>query len=503
MDAALLGRERELDEADAAIARLTAGESFVWTVAGEPGSGRSSFLQMVRRVAQRSGATVLACRGAPPPHMPFEALGALVRPLDRPPDRRLDVLGGHLAAVLRNMGTFPGAEPPAADVRRALLHVLCAAAEPAGLVIVVDDVELVDSSTTEALAFVLGRLGVDGIGAFVAGHVVPPVWDGVATRRVQLRGLPADVLAAIVGQVTDAVPAVCAACAEWAGGNPLLAIELGRSFTDAERRGTSPLPAVPRVGLRVVEHLRDRLGALTLPAQRALVVVAADRSGRASVVRHALAALGEHHGGLDEAERSGIITLGEHDVQFAHPLVRPLAYHLVAAASRRAAHRALAAALDRPTEAVERVWQLVHSCVGPDEEVAAMLELVAEQTRRRGARLDAATMFERAAELTGDPTVRRRRWEEAEATRVESDTVGHAPATVVLPAHDDRLAALSPAERRVADAVGRGMTNREAAEHLFLSVKTVDFHLQTIYRKLVLRSRTELAVLVAGARSGR
>jgi DNA-binding NarL/FixJ family response regulator len=41
------------------------------------------------------------------------------------------------------------------------------------------------------------------------------------------------------------------------------------------------------------------------------------------------------------------------------------------------------------------------------------------------------------------------------------------------------------------------MTNREAAASLFLSVKTVDFHLQQIYRKLGLRSRTELAVLMA------
>jgi len=43
------------------------------------------------------------------------------------------------------------------------------------------------------------------------------------------------------------------------------------------------------------------------------------------------------------------------------------------------------------------------------------------------------------------------------------------------------------------------MTNREAAAALFLSVKTVDFHLQQIYRKLGVRSRTELAIRVAGS----
>jgi len=58
------------------------------------------------------------------------------------------------------------------------------------------------------------------------------------------------------------------------------------------------------------------------------------------------------------------------------------------------------------------------------------------------------------------------------------------------------VAALSPAEHRVALAVAEGRTNQQAAEALYLSVKTIDFHLQNIYRKLGLRSRTELAVVV-------
>jgi DNA-binding CsgD family transcriptional regulator len=60
---------------------------------------------------------------------------------------------------------------------------------------------------------------------------------------------------------------------------------------------------------------------------------------------------------------------------------------------------------------------------------------------------------------------------------------------------------LSPAELRVAMAVGGGLSNREAAQQLFVSVKTVEFHLQAIYRKLNLRSRTELALAVAAERA--
>ncbi len=59
---------------------------------------------------------------------------------------------------------------------------------------------------------------------------------------------------------------------------------------------------------------------------------------------------------------------------------------------------------------------------------------------------------------------------------------------------DPAITGLSQSELRVAEAVAEGLTNREAAAKLFLSVKTVDFHLQQIYRKLAVRSRTELAV---------
>ena len=56
---------------------------------------------------------------------------------------------------------------------------------------------------------------------------------------------------------------------------------------------------------------------------------------------------------------------------------------------------------------------------------------------------------------------------------------------------------LSAAERRVADLAASGATNKEIAAELFMSVKTVEAHLSRIYRKLGIRSRTELASLVS------
>jgi len=52
---------------------------------------------------------------------------------------------------------------------------------------------------------------------------------------------------------------------------------------------------------------------------------------------------------------------------------------------------------------------------------------------------------------------------------------------------------LTATERRVADVVALGLTNKEAAARLYLSVHTVESNLSRIYRKLGVRSRSELA----------
>jgi ATP/maltotriose-dependent transcriptional regulator MalT len=52
---------------------------------------------------------------------------------------------------------------------------------------------------------------------------------------------------------------------------------------------------------------------------------------------------------------------------------------------------------------------------------------------------------------------------------------------------------LTPQEELVAELVARGMSNREVGTELFVSTKTVQYHLTRIYAKLGVRSRGELA----------
>jgi DNA-binding CsgD family transcriptional regulator len=63
---------------------------------------------------------------------------------------------------------------------------------------------------------------------------------------------------------------------------------------------------------------------------------------------------------------------------------------------------------------------------------------------------------------------------------------------------------LTHQELQVALLVAEGLSNKEVAASLYLSTKTVEFHLSNAYRKVGVRSRVELARLVAeGGLGGR
>ena len=82
----------------------------------------------------------------------------------------------------------------------------------------------------------------------------------------------------------------------------------------------------------------------------------------------------------------------------------------------------------------------------------------------------------------------------AEKARVELTRIGGRLA---------RPGELTPAEQRVAELVGRGLSNKEVAAELVVTVRTVESNLTRIYRKLGVRSRAELAHRLSAGRPAR
>ena len=85
----------------------------------------------------------------------------------------------------------------------------------------------------------------------------------------------------------------------------------------------------------------------------------------------------------------------------------------------------------------------------------------------------------------------------AERAETELLATGARPRRIAL----SGVESLTPSERRIAELAAKGPTNREIAQELFVTQRTVEVHLTSTYRKLGIASRSQLAAALRGSRS--
>ncbi|UFS99909.1 helix-turn-helix transcriptional regulator [Nocardia huaxiensis] len=101
--------------------------------------------------------------------------------------------------------------------------------------------------------------------------------------------------------------------------------------------------------------------------------------------------------------------------------------------------------------------------------------------RRRDARIQLRTALTVFEQLGAEPWIRR------------CTTELHATGETVRPRANPATDRLTPQQRQVALSLAAGRTTRETAAALFLSPKTVEYHLRHVYMTLGISSRAELA----------
>jgi DNA-binding CsgD family transcriptional regulator len=111
--------------------------------------------------------------------------------------------------------------------------------------------------------------------------------------------------------------------------------------------------------------------------------------------------------------------------------------------------------------------------------------LYGEWLRRERRRLDAREQLRIAYDFFADSGMEAF----AERARIELRATGEHARTRTV----DTVDQLTPQEAQISRLAAKGNTNREIAAQLFLSPSTIEYHLRKAFRKLDVKSRTQLA----------
>ena len=389
MNGVVVGREREIAEASGFLDEA-AERSCALLLVGEPGIGKTTIWHAVIEEAAGRGCDVLRARPSETEsELAFAALTDLLGPVD---DTGLGELPDPQRAALEHAlrRTAGGSMVDPATVALGVLGVLRGLAEASPVLVAVDDLQWMDAPSLRALTFAFRRLDGARVGLVATVRIGFDLEltrlaerDGNAVERIDVDGLEKAHLAQLVFERTGRAltPPQLDRLARLSVGNPYYALELAA--------GGDPELAVPE---SLAAVLRTRLQSLSETA-RATGLSAATR-GRFE------AGIDPH--GLDELRAAGVVVVHAGYASFAHPLLASTLLDMHTSEERRAAHLALADALD---DTDERALHLGHGTEAPSETVAMELETAAGRVDARGAPETAAVLAERAAALTPQPDV--------------------------------------------------------------------------------------------------
>ena len=452
----LVGRDEEVHRLLEFVGQVaTDGGSLA--LAGGPGLGKTALLDVAATAAERAGMRVVRAAGAEfLLDLSFATVTSLIKPLAEhlsglPVHQQQLIAGmlGHEADVVSDhLWRF-----------NAVLDLLRTAAEDRPLLLVVDDLHWADLASATLLSFLARRLSgtrVGLLGAVRTGVHSSFARDAVDVHELQPLGEPAAVTLVATrfpllgARATRSILAV-------ARGNPLALLELPQALSGSSAREALPATAAALPLTRRLQALyAGRVEALPTSTRRALLLAALQGGGDIAVVAAADRAF--TMADVAPAERSGLVTVDPDGgrLTFHHPLVRSTVVQLASTTDRRSAHAALSDVLQ--DDPVRRAHHLAEAAAGPDEAVAALLEVSAQEVLRRGDAVGAFVALLRAADLTVAGEERGRRL--AAAAYVGADVAG-----------DLRSAAQLLVEARRADPTVRGSLRAAvAASHVLINI---------------------------------
>ena len=400
------GRHEERAIIDGLLSDARAGHGGVLVVRGGVGIGKRTLL---RAAADRArGFQVLRVAGvASEEALPFAALHQLLLPaIDR-----LGELPGPRATALR--AAFGLAEGPVNRflIELGVLSLLTRMGAERPLLGLITDAQWLDQASVDTLAFVGRRLDAAAVVLLLeAEEGDGQRFDMPGVPSLRLGGLDHEAAGQLLASRTGELAAeVRDRLIEETGGNPLALLEMPGTLTGGQLAGREPLPERIALGSRLQRAFLPSVRRLPEATQTLLLLAAADDTGDLATVLAAGATMSVGADALEAAERVGMVSVSERQLEFRHPLARSAIYQGATFMARQAAHRALTAVLAGDLQADRRAWHMAATAIGPDEQVAAALETSADRAASRHGPIAAASALERAAALTPLPGPRARR----------------------------------------------------------------------------------------------